>query len=350
MLLSFLTPALIPPALAGASAVTPDVSGNCQSPSWSPDGSTLAYELNYHDKKVIETWLVEDGKPAVRVTPSSRGASAVTSGFQTAADRSVVHELTWGPEGYYLYAASGPDQNYDLYLNSGSPIAPGPAADGGPAWSPDGRWIAFTSARTGQGDVYLLGAGSLEKDPTRVSKDADASELYLAWSGDSTKLAWVGHTRSGDTIHVVEDLANPVPKKLVALGNTQTRPSFSPDGKSLAFYTNHQEKDRFDLFVLSLDSGKSRPVARGVVMNHDGAQWLPDGSGILYVKDDDDKFDPVYIATLATGANEAVPTGTVGNGDHDLVSDGGKLKLAVSAQGLTDDEVRDFKRVYVYEL
>ena len=345
MLLTLLTP-----ALAGSVALTPDVAGNCQSPSWSRDGETLAYELNYHDKKVIETWLVPSDQPAKRVTPSSRGASAVTAGFQTSADRSVVHELTWGPDGYYLYSASGPDQNYDLYLSSGSPIAAGPAADGGPAWSPDGRWIAFTSARTGQGDVYLLNAASLEEAPARVSKDADASELYLAWSGDSAKLAWVGHTRTGDTIHLVEDLASPVPKKLVAMGNTQTRPSFSPDGTQLAFYTNHQDKDRFDLYVLSLGSGKSRPVARGVVMNHDGAQWMPDGSGILYVKDDDDRFDPVYIATLATGENTQVPTGTVGNGDHDLVSIDGKLKLAIAAQGLENDEVRDFKRVYVYDL
>lgn len=341
---------LLSPALAGALAISPDVKGNCQSPSWSPDGASLAYELNYHDKKVIETWVVHGTKPAVRVTPSSRGASAVTAGFQTAADRSVVHELTWGPDGYFLYSASGPDQNYDLYLGSGSAIAPGPAADGGPAWSPDGRWIAFTSARTGQGDVYLLDAAKLDQEPVRISRDGDASELYLAWSADSSQLAWVGHTRTGDTIHLVEDLTQPVPKKLAALGNTQTRPSFSPDGESLAFYTNHQDKDRFDLFVLSIGSGKSRPVARGVVMNHDGPEWLPDGSGILYVKDDDDAFDPVFIATLATGENVRVATGTVGNGDHDLAQVDGGLKLAISAQGLEADPVRDFKRVYVYDL
>lgn len=340
------------PALAaGAQPVTPDFEGNCQSPRWNRDGTQLAYEVNFHDKKSIETWIFTPGEGERRISTASRGASAVTEGFQKSESGMVVHELTWGPEDYFIYSASGADQRYDLYLSSGSAIAPSASADGGPAWSPDGKWIAFTSARSGQGDVYLLSAAHLELEPQQISKDPTASELYLSWSADSSKLAWVGHTKQGDTIHLVDDLIHPKGHTIAALGNTQTRPSFSPDGERIAFYSNHSHKDRMDLYVLDLSVGSPRLVAEDVVMNFGGPQWSPGGEGIVYVKDDDDRFDPVFYAPVGGDAHTLLDTRTVGNGDHDIVvGTDGKTYLAVAAQGRVDDEVRDFKRIYVLPL
>ena len=46
--------ALVRLSVAGAHVVSPAYAGNCQSPAWAPDGSKLAYEVNYHDKKIVE--------------------------------------------------------------------------------------------------------------------------------------------------------------------------------------------------------------------------------------------------------------------------------------------------------
>ncbi|MFT5584277.1 MAG: Tol biopolymer transport system component [Cognaticolwellia sp.] len=358
LLLAQGTPGAPPSAGRGAQPITPDVSANAQSPRWSPDGASLSYELNFHEKKLVQTWVYRPGQEPIQVQPRASSGSSMTAGFQTSGAEQVVHELDWSPAslGAVVYSASGADRDYELYLAQadtllgGSPIAPSPGADGGARFSPDGNWIAFSSARSGQGDIYLLSVAHLEQPPKRISTDTQASELYLSWSGDGKRLAWVGHSPKGDSIYVVDDLLRPKPRVLVQLGQTQTRPSFSPDGQSMAFYSNHQQPERFDLLVQG-PSGAPRVLAEGVVLNHDGPSWSPDGQHIVFVADDDAAFDPVLSVSSLGGEPVLVDTRTVGNSDLDLTQGtDGQLYLALSAQGRRSDPVRDYKRLYVMAL
>jgi Tol biopolymer transport system component len=345
---------LIPTAvLAKARPISPGYDGNCQNPRWSPDGSRLAYEVNFHDRKAIEQYILVPGQGQPNaIRPISRGASAITAGFATATLDMVVHELSWSPAniGTWVYAASGPERDYELYIDK-SPVVVSPGADGGPQWSPDGRWIAFTSARTGQGDVYLLDTQAVEQAPRQLTDAPTSAELYIAWSPDSKKIAYVGHNDDGDNLYLISDLANPRSTLLTTWGHTQTRPSFSPDGKQLAFYSNHRDPSRFDLYVLPL-GGTPRVIAERVVMDSAGPSWTPDGEHLVYVLDDESRYDPIYTAPVADPSRaRPLNTGTVGNGDLDLTTGtDGRLYLAVTAQGLEGDDKRDFKRVYVMEL
>jgi Tol biopolymer transport system component len=87
-------------------------------------------------------------------------------------------------------------------------------------------------------------------------------------------------------------------------------------------------------------------------MSANGPSWTPDGQSIVFVKDDDAQYDPLWIVPLATPASaRSLGSDTVGNGDLDVVTGAdGKIWVAIAAQGLAGDEVRDFKRVYVLEL
>ncbi len=346
---------LVSLAAAQAVRVSPDFAGNCQVPSWSPDGNQLAWEVNYHDKKIVELYVSGGaaGAPARRVTPVTRGASAMTAGFETAGAETVAHELSWGPPAMkrFVYASSGTTQDYDLYIDGGGPVAAAPGADGTAAWSPDGKYIAFTSARTGQGDLYLLDINAVEKAPLKVSGDPTASELFAAWSPDSQKLAFVGRTKQGDNLYVIENIAFPAPRALTAWEHTNTRPTWSPDGATVAFFSNHTDINRVDLYVMPV-AGTPTLVATDVVMNDDGPAWTPDGRHLVYVKKDEANFDPVYAAPVRQPSQaRIIATGTVGNGDLDVVKrSDGKVWLAVVAQGLTSEKKRDFKKVYVMPL
>ncbi len=343
---------LLAAALADARPVTPDYDGNCQSPVWSPDGSQLAYEVNYHDRKSIELYIYTPGAGAPKpVRPRSRGTTGLTAGFATDSAEQVSHELSWAPAaiGSFVFSASGSERDYDLYLAQGAAIGSAPGADGGPSWSPDGRYIAFTSARTGQGDLYLLDINDLSRPPRQLTSDPDAAELYATWSADGHSLAYVGHSESGDRI-VMIDIDGASPPQTIALGRTQTRPSWSPDGRAVAFYSNHEDPERFDLWVLPL-GGQPTLIDQDVVMSHRGPSWTPDSSRLVYVRNDDDRFDPVWVAPVDGGRARRVQTGTVGNSDIAVTrGTDGQTWLAISAQGLTTDTVRDFKRIYVMAL
>ena len=177
------------------------------------------------------------------------------------------------------------------------------------------------------------------------------AELFASWSPHGFSVVYVGHNPTGDSIYIVEHVENPVPKLLVDWKGTQTRPSFSPDGGRVAFYSNHMDPGRMDLYVMTLGS-KPYPVAQGVVMNARGPTWTPDGSQIIYVLDDDERYDPVYSVpvTKPEGARK-LETGTVGNSDLDVTrGTDGRAWLAVAAQGRVQDTTKDFKRIYVMEL
>ncbi len=343
-------------AWAKAAPLSPSYHGNCQSPRWSPDGSKLAFEVNYHDRKLIEQYVLVPGQGAPEsVKPSARGASAIAAGFsRSSSSEMVVHELSWAPVsiGRFVYSASGADRDYDIYISKTSePIVGDPGADGGPKWSPDGRHIAFTSARTGQGDIYLVDTQQVDAQPQRLTSYPTSAELYLCWSPDGQKLAFVGHSDDGDNLYLIDSLQTPKPQLLTSWGHTQTRPSFSPDGQRLAFYSNHQRPTQFDLYVLAL-GGSPELVAERVVLDSAGPSWTPDGQHLVYVLDDETRYDPVYVAPIGAPSRAVeLTTKTVGNGDLDVArGTDGRDYLAVTAQGMEGDARRDFKRVYVMEL
>jgi WD40-like Beta Propeller Repeat len=144
-------------------------------PAWSPDGARLAYSSTRDAGSTPRIWtMAADG--------SDR--RLVTSGHGEYPD--------WSPDGSQLvYAAPGTDGAYDVFVIDAGGGEPEPIVTSGgtdffPAWSPDGRWIAFHRLEAG---VFIVRPdGSQEK---RISPDADAGgpvwapDGRLGWSGES---------------------------------------------------------------------------------------------------------------------------------------------------------------------
>ena len=151
---------------------------------------------------------------------------------------------------------------------------------------------------------------------------------------------------------MIDDTDKADARRITFWEGTQTRPSWSPDGTLIAFYSNHENPTRFDLSIVPAAGGEPMRLASGVLMSTHGPSWTPDGRSIVFVKDDDARYDPVWIVPVSAPASaHAVASDTVGNGDLDVVKAAdGKIRVAITAQGLAGDEVRDFKRVYVLEL
>src|SRR5690606_10175779 len=137
-------------------------------------------------------------------------------------------------------------------------------------------------------------------------------------------------TKQGDNLWLIPGLGDPA-VRLTDWTGSQTRPTFAPNGRWIAFYANLEVTDRVDLYVVEpREAAAPRLVARGVVPNAAGPTWTPDGGHLVVVLDDDQRYDPIALVEARNGAEPRVlDLGTVGNGDLDLIgTPEGKVRLA----------------------
>src|SRR5258708_8393662 len=82
-----------------------------------------------------------------------------------------------------------------------------------PAWSPDGRQIAFSSDKAGTADIYVLDLAT--KAERRITRINDAAELDPVWSPDGTKIAFLNQSGTGYII----DASDGISRELKAVIN-----------------------------------------------------------------------------------------------------------------------------------
>ena len=142
----------------------------------------------------------------------------------------------------------------------GVPLTSYPGQERTPAFSPDGRQVAFSwdGEKRGNWDVYVKLIGTTAP-PLRLTHSPDA-DLYPTWSPDGRHLAFV--RQGGEAgIYLVPALGGPE-RKLQTLGREFIwgigSISFSPDGKWLAYADKAPSEGRNSLFLLPLDGGERR--------------------------------------------------------------------------------------------
>jgi TolB protein len=188
------------------------------SPSWSPDGSRLAY-VSFDQKK-----------PIVVVQNLAQGTTRMVANF-----RGNNSAPAWSPDGRHLLVALSKDGLTQLYR---IPSAGGDAqrlTDSGGidtqgTYSPDGQWIAFTSDRGGSPQVYRMPAAG----------------------GPAERMTFEGTYNVG--------------------------PRYSPDGKSIAYV--NREGGRFRIALMDLGTKQWQPLTEGGL--DDSPTFAPNGKMILY--------------------------------------------------------------------
>jgi len=153
-----------------------------------------------------------------------------------------------------------------------------------PAFSPDGHWLAFTSERDGNPEIYITDTSCLQS--TNHCSDGNALRLthnsfsddQAAWSPDSQQLVFQSNRDGDSEIYSMK-----------ADGSHQTRltnnprrdllPNWSPDGKLIAFIS---ERDiNAELYVMNADGSDERRLT-ATPQYEFSPQWSPDGRQILF--------------------------------------------------------------------
>jgi eukaryotic-like serine/threonine-protein kinase len=147
--------------------------------------------------------------------------------------------------------------------------------DSGPAWSPDGEWIAFCSSRSGNLDIWLMDANGGQ---LRQLTDHPGIDRTPCWSPHGDKIGFVRHLSADNwEIFVMEvDGSNQV--NLTSRPGKQADPAWSPDGRAIAYSF---DADGTQLYIMDSDGSNSRLLsARKGSFTY--PSWSPDGSQLVY--------------------------------------------------------------------
>ena len=192
----------------------------------------------------------------------------------------------WSPDGKWIAFTMRGDI-WKVPAGGGEAIAltSGPNYYFEPAWSPDGKRIALSMDDGGNLDIGIVGAdgGQVEKVSPNARVDVEPT-----WSRDGNAL-YFASARDGRFKIFRHDLATNRDTGLVA----GIQPAVSPDGKSIAY-------EQGGLRVLDLGTLQSRVVREEETEYRMKPQWTPDGQNIVYVTEDKGSND-IRIIPAAGG-------------------------------------------------
>jgi TolB protein len=239
-------------------------------PTWSPDGSQLAFERANagpcNSLSCTQIWRVAaDGSDARPVTPANRRCE----------------EPAWSPSGDRLaYVQWRPSRSDALLSNIYTRTIEGGnvrrltnaagAFDSDPAWSADGRRIAFSRHRNDRYTLHVMnGNGTNKRRLSSVRNDA----LGPAWSPDGRRLAvWRIHGAYNNKHSIALLNSNGTGERtLIRDGGN---PVWSPDGRFIAFIPDRQALNSGVVSIMRPDGRSRKKLFGGRFVQPWHLDWL----------------------------------------------------------------------------
>jgi dipeptidyl aminopeptidase/acylaminoacyl peptidase len=260
-------------------------------------------EYGRHVKGVLPStavFLAVAAQPAAAAFPGTNGRIAVE--FREPGERSIATvnadgtnsrrgvidsgpgdvDPAWSPDGRRLAFTSFRDGNEEVYVwdaetGGQTRVTFNPARDHDPTWSPDGTRLAFAREENGNEDLYVKGAVAGGPE-TRLTADP-AADRQPTWS--TTGAIAFESDRTGDfEIWAMNEDGGGL-RRLTQSPGEDVDPSWSPLGDQLVFA--HADGSNHDLHAVGADGQNRRELLPGFSDDHFPV-WSPDGTRIAFVR------------------------------------------------------------------
>jgi TolB protein len=208
---------------------------------------------------------------------------------------SRIAYVTQSGKRYGLYVADADGYNPQRMLSSNEPII-------SPAWSPDGKKMAYVSYEKKKPIIYVH---SLTSGRRKVVANYKGNNSAPAWSPDGSKLAIVLTYAANSQIYTISANGGGL-KRITKSRGIDTEPAFSPDGKSIYFTSDRGGRPQ--IYKTSANGGgASRVTFEGNYNVSPG--FSPDGKSLVYIRNDGGRFK-VAVQELATGQTRLLSAGS----------------------------------------
>jgi TolB protein len=283
----------------------PQATSGPSSVAWSPDGKELVYSMQG------TLWRQRIGTVEAKQLTDGPGYD---------------YQPDWSPDGRYVVFTSYRDDALvlrllDLETGTARDLVANGAVNLDPRWSPDGSRIAFVStAYAGRWHVYLLPVahGAAAGDTERITTDNDSKlpryyysvfDHYLspAWSPDGKELILVsnrGHVWGSGGLWRMEARAGAPMREIRNEETTwKPHPDWSRDGKRVV-YSSYLGRQRNQLWLTTSEGGDPFELTY-CECDHTAPRWAPDGRRIAFVSNESGNTS-LRLVTVPGGAVETV--------------------------------------------
>ncbi len=185
----------------------------------------------------------------------------------------------WSPDGRKLAYVSFENGRpsiwiQEVFTGKREKITSFKGINGAPAWSPDGRYLALALSKDGNPDIYIM---DLSRRKLRRLVSHWAIETEPAWSPDGRKLLFTSDRGGSPQIYQVSVTGGNV-QRLTFENQYNARASYAPDGKSITLIT--RVGSQYRIGVMDLETGSITVLTDGTL--DESPSFAPNGSMIIY--------------------------------------------------------------------
>ncbi len=179
-----------------------------------------------------------------------------------------------------------------------------------PTWSPNGRWLAYTSYAGNNPDLVMI--DNFGEKPKRTLLFLSGLNSAPSWSPVDDRLTLVLSKDENSEIYTLSN--NRTLRRLTRHFNIDTSPTWSPDGKKIAFTSDRSGRGAPQIYIMDAHDGDKAGVQRISFDSsyNDNPAWSPDGDKIAYTSRVGKRFQ-IKIYDLTTKSSAVLTNGRGNN-------------------------------------